>query len=308
MNEPAPALSSAPLEVRPLEEGEFGLFQRLVHREAGIHLSDIKRALVAARLLRRIRELGMTGYGPYYRLVADDHNELRLMLDAITTNETHFFREPRHFEWLASDLIPRWRDEAARRERPHRVRVWSAGCSTGEEPYSLAMTLLSALTAEEGWDIEILATDLSTRVLDAASRGIFAAEKAAPIARPLLQRFMLKGVGAQEGKVKASPALQSIVTFRRVNLNDDVYAVGGPFDAIFCRNVFSYFTQATRQRMVQQMLSHLDTRGCFFVGHSESLGGTPGLETVIPTVYRRLTVAPSESRPGLPASRGEAPR
>jgi chemotaxis protein methyltransferase CheR len=170
------------------------------------------------------------------------------------------------------------------------------------------MTLLAALTAEEGWEVEILATDLSTRVLDAASRGIFPAEKAAPIARPLLQRFMLKGFGAQEGKVKASPALQSVVTFRRVNLNDDVYAVGGPFDAIFCRNVFIYFTQATRQRMVQQMLSHLDPRGCFFVGHSESLGGTPGLETVIPTVYRRATVAPGESRPGRPDTRGEAPR
>jgi chemotaxis protein methyltransferase CheR len=274
-------------EVRPLEQGEFGLFQRMVFREAGIHLGDIKLALVASRLLRRIRDLGLPSYGSYYRRVVEDRDELRLMLDAITTNETHFFREPRHFELLADALVPAWRAEAARGERPKRVRVWSAGCSTGEEPYSLAMALLSALPPEEGWDVRVLATDLSTRVLDLAAQGVYSAEKAAAIPRPLLQAFMLKGVGSQEGNVKVSPALQAAVTFRRLNLNDDGYDVPGPFDAILCRNVFIYFNQTTRNRIVQQLLAHLDARGCFFVGHSESLGGTPGLATVIPTVYRR---------------------
>jgi chemotaxis protein methyltransferase CheR len=276
-----------PPEVEPLEPGEFGLFQRIVFREAGIHLGDIKLALVASRLMRRIRELGLGSYGSYYRRVVEDEDELRLMLDAITTNETHFFREGRHFELVAESVVPAWRQEAASGERDRRVRVWSAGCSTGEEPYSLAMALLSALPPEDGWDIEILATDLSTRVLELASQGVYSSEKAAAIPRPFLQTFMLRGVGSQDGNVKVSPALQAAVTFRRLNLNDDSYAVKGPFDVILCRNVFIYFNQTTRNRIVGQLLTHLRPRGYFFVGHSESLGGTPGLETVIPTVYRK---------------------
>lgn len=279
--------AAGPAEIRPLEEGEFGLFQRLVHREAGIHLGDVKRALVAARLLRRIRDLGLPSYGAYYRRVVESGDELRLMLDAITTNETQFFREPRHFEVLSQAIVPEWREAAARGQRERRVRVWSAGCSTGEEPYSLAMALLSTLPPEEGWNVEILATDLSTRVLEHAQRGIYSAEKAGSIPRALLQAYMLKGFASQDGNVKVGPALTSAVTFRRLNLNADSYAVGGPFDAIFCRNVFIYFNQTTRNRIVQQQLGHLSAKGYFFVGHSESLGAMAGLETVIPTVYRR---------------------
>jgi chemotaxis protein methyltransferase CheR len=283
--------TSAAAEVRPLEEGEFGQFQRLVSREAGIHLGDVKRALVAARLLRRIRELGLPSYGAYYRRVVESGDELRLMLDAITTNETQFFREPRHFELLAQSIIPEWREAGMRGQRDRRVRIWSAGCSTGEEPYSLAMALLPALSPQEGWTegwtIEILATDLSTRVLEHAQRGIYSNEKTASIPRALLQAYMLKGFASQDGNVKVGPALASAVTFRRLNLNDETYRVGGPFDAIFCRNVFIYFNQTTRNRIVEQQLGHLRPKGYFFVGHSESLGATAGLETVIPTVYRR---------------------
>jgi chemotaxis protein methyltransferase CheR len=274
-------------DVKALEQGEFGLFQRIVLREAGIHLGDIKLALVAARLLRRIRELGLASYGAYYRRVIEDKDELRQMLDAITTNETQFFREPRHFELLTESLVREWQKEAAGGARRRRVRVWSAGCSTGEEPYSLAMTLLSALPPEDGWEVEILATDLSTRVLEHARQGVYTAEKAAAIPRALLQRFMLRGIGAQDGNVKVSPALQAAVTFRRLNLNDAAYAVDDAFDAIFCRNVFIYFNLTTRTRIVRQLLTHLHPKGYFFVGHSESLGGTPWLETVVPTVYRK---------------------
>jgi chemotaxis protein methyltransferase CheR len=279
-------------EVKPLEAGEFGLFQRIVFREAGIHLGDIKLALVASRLLRRIRDLGLTSYGAYYRRVVENKDELTLMLDAITTNETQFFREPRHFELLGDALVPRWRAEAEAGTRRRRVRVWSAGCSTGEEPYSLAMTLLAALPPEEGWEVEVFATDLSTRVLDRARQGIYAAERAGAIPRPLLQRFMLRGFGAQDGNVKVAPALQAAVTFQRLNLNAETYAVDGLFDAIFCRNVFIYFNPTTRTRIVRQLLEHLSPGGYFFVGHSESLGGTPWLETVVPTVYQKADRRP----------------
>jgi chemotaxis protein methyltransferase CheR len=302
------ATLGGPAEVKPLEEGEFGLFQRIVLREAGIHLGEVKRALVAARLLRRIRDLGLQTYGAYYRHVIENPDELRLMLDAITTNETHFFREPRHFELLSQTLLPAWRAEAARGERARRVRLWSAGCSTGEEPYSLAMMLLSELPADENWEIEILATDLSTRVLDRARQGVYLAEKAAAeIPRALLQRFMLKGYASQDGNVKASPALQSVISFQHLNLNDEGYAIGGVFDAILCRNVFIYFSRATRERIVRQLLEHLQPRGLFFVGHSESLGGTPGLETVIPTVYRKTGAGAGAAAPARGASsRNEA--
>jgi chemotaxis protein methyltransferase CheR len=276
-----------PPEVRPLAEAEFGLYQKLVFREAGIHLAEVKKALVAARLLRRIRALGLPSYAAYYRRVVEEKSELVMMLDAITTNETQFFREPHHFDLLSSRLIPRWRDEAGSGARPRQIACWSAGCSTGEEPYSLAMTLLGGLPSDESWSVQILATDLSTRVLESAGRGIFSDERAAAIPRALLERFMLKGVGAQQGKVKVSPALQAAVTFRRLNLNQEPYGLTGRFDAIFCRNVFIYFNRVTRDRIVHQMLEHLRPGGCFFVGHSESLGGVAGLETVMPTVYRK---------------------
>jgi chemotaxis protein methyltransferase CheR len=297
MSQALAILPPAAREVRPLADGEFGLIQKLVFREAGIYLSEAKRALVAARLLRRLRDLGLATYGAYYLRAVDDQNELRLLLDAITTNETHFFREPRHFELLQSVLIPEWRREAATGQRPRTIRLWSAGCSTGEEPYSLAMMLLSSLPAEEAWDVRVLATDLSTRALDAASEGIFSAEKAAAIPKPLLQRFMLKGVGNQEGNVKVSPALRELVTFRRINLNHEDYTVDGPFDAILCRNVFIYFKHSTRDQIVYRLMEYLRPSGCFFVGHSESLVGVPGLETVIPTVYRRRSPA-REDRSG----------
>jgi chemotaxis protein methyltransferase CheR len=279
-------LSALP-EVRPLADAEFGLFQKLVFREAGIHLGEVKKALVASRLLRRLRELGLATYAAYYRRAVAEEAELQLMLDAITTNETQFFREPRHFELLSTQLIPEWRRAAARGDRPRQLTLWSAGCSTGEEPYSLAMTLLAQLPADESWEVRILATDLSTRVLASASRGIYPTEKAVTIPRPLLERFMLKGVGPQAGNVAVSPELAAAVTFRRVNLNHEVYPVNGPFDAIFCRNVFIYFNHTTRDRIVRQLLSHLRPSGCFFVGHSESLNGLAEVETVVPTVYRR---------------------
>jgi chemotaxis protein methyltransferase CheR len=274
-------------DVRPLTDAEYGLFARLVHTQSGIHLGGIKRALVASRLLRRLRELSLSTYGAYYRRVVENADELRRMLDAITTNETQFFREPPHFELLSRAVVPAWREQAARGERGRDVRIWSAACSTGEEPYSVAMLLMSLLPAAEGWRIEILATDLSTRVLDHARRGIYREERAAHIPRHLLHSFMLRGTRHQAGHVKVGPALESAVTFARLNLIDAEYAVRGPFDAILCRNVFIYFDEATRRHVTARLLERLVPGGLLFIGHSESLSSVPGITTVIPTVYRR---------------------
>jgi chemotaxis protein methyltransferase CheR len=276
----APSVEST--AVAALADREFEAFQRLVHTEAGIWLAPVKRALLVGRLARRLRELGLTSYGEYYeRVVADPAEKVR-MLDAICTNETHFFREPRHFEFLSERVFPEWRAAADAGRRPRRVRVWSAACSTGEEPYSIAMTLLTAFPT--GWDLQVLATDLSTKVLDRARSGVFPIQKAAEIPEPYRKAFMLRGFGAHEGEMKAGPEIRALVSFDRVNLNGEDWP-RGPFDLVFCRNVLIYFERAAKVRVVDRLLDRLDPAGYLFLGHAESLGGLARTRAVIPTVY-----------------------
>ncbi len=269
----------------PVSDREFGRFQALINREAGIWLAPVKKALLVGRLSRRLRELGIGTYAEYYDRVLGDEAERTRMLDAICTNETHFFREPRHFEFLAERVLPAWRAEAEAGRRPCRARVWSAACSTGEEPYTIAMSLLSAFPS--GWELEVLASDLSTKVLDRASAGIWPVEKAGEIPEAHLKAFMLKGFGAQEGLMKAGPELRAVVRFARVNLVGDAWPTG-PFDLLFCRNVLIYFDRATKARVVDRLVARLDGRGYLFLGHAESLGGfTTRARPVVPTVYAR---------------------
>ncbi|HZZ85977.1 MAG TPA: protein-glutamate O-methyltransferase CheR [Anaeromyxobacteraceae bacterium] len=282
-----------------VSDAVFARYQALIHREAGIWLSPVKKALLVGRLARRLRELAIPDYAGYLERVQDDEAERVRMLDCITTNETHFFREPRHFELLEQRLFPRWRTEAQEGRRPRRVRVWSAGCSTGEEPYSLAMSLLEAFPPETGWDLEILATDLSTRVLDRARAGIFSMERAPEIRTASLQAFMLQGTGSQEGLMKAGPELRRLVRFARLNLNDAAYPALGRFDLVFCRNVLIYFDPPGKERVVCRLLEHLATDGYLFFGHAESLSGMAlPVRSVIPTVYAHA--ARSADAPGSP--------
>jgi chemotaxis protein methyltransferase CheR len=271
---------------RLVSDRDFTRFQTLIHREAGIWLPPAKRALLAGRLARRLRELGLASFGEYYKCVEADPGELIRMLDRITTNETHFFREPRHFEFLAQEVFPRWQAEAARGRRPCRARVWSSACSTGEEPYSLAMALLRAFPPGSGWDLEVLATDLSTEVLDRAQQALWPLGKSGEIPGVYLKAFMLRGSGPSEGMMKAGPEIRSIVRFARQNLNDESYPVVGEFDAIFCRNVLIYFDAPVKERVVGRLLGHLAQDGHLFLGHAESLSGTAlPVQSVIPTVY-----------------------
>jgi chemotaxis protein methyltransferase CheR len=266
-----------------VSEADFARFQALIHREAGIWLAPIKQALLVGRLSRRLRELGIGSWGEYYERVVADAVERVRMVDAICTNETHFFREPRHFEFLAERVFPAWREEADEGRRPRRVRVWSAACSTGEEPFSLAMTLLTAFPA--GWELEVLATDLSTKVLERAGRAVWPMEKAPEIPEAHRKAFMLQGFGAQEGLMKAGPEIRAIVSFARVNLVGD-WPAGPAFDLVFCRNVLIYFDRAGKARVVERLLERLDPRGYLFLGHAESLGGlTARARPVMPTVY-----------------------
>jgi len=273
--------------VDSVTEAEFIRFQQLIEEETGIHLSDAKCPLLVARLAKRVRQLGLTSFREYFeRVVAgNDPQERVRMFDAISTNETRFFREPRHFELLANDIFPRWKAEATQGLREKRVWIWSAGCSSGEEPYSLAMILLETFDPEE-WDLRVDATDLCTRVLETARSGVWPMRKAADVPECLLRRYMLRGTKSQEGFIKAGEAVRRIIRFGRVNLNEEPYPVAPQYDLVLCRNVLIYFGHAQRVRVVRNLLSHLTTGGYFFIGHAETLSGiAEGPRTVIPTAY-----------------------
>jgi len=274
-----------------LRDTDFAKFQRLIENESGIHLPSSKKPLLVGRLSRRLRELGLSELPEYYAQVIADPRECARMIDCISTNETQFFREPAHFEFLTSQLFPQWNSEALAGRRLRSVRAWSVGCSTGEEPYSLAMTLLHFFPPASGWRIEVLATDISNRVLARAQAGTWPIEKARQIPEPYLKSFMLRGVGEQEGVMKVGGAISSVVRFAQGNLlREAAKPVAQGFDIIFCRNVLIYFQPEVKAQAASALLNHLGPGGYLFVGHSESLNNLIGrVRTVIPTVYERMS-------------------
>lgn len=273
---------------REISEREFMRLRNLVYEEAGIWLSQAKTALLVGRLAKRLRHHGLKSFKQYYDLVIHSPEERIQMLDALSTNETRFFREPQHFELLKSVIFPKWSEEAATGRRSRKIRVLSAGCSTGQEPYSLAMILLDRFPPASGWEVEIIATDLSTRALEIARTGMWPIAKANEIPSSYLRAFMLRGFANQAGKMKAGPEICSIIRFFRMNLNEPAYPLTGKFEMIFCRNVLIYFDQRGREQVVRRLASFLSPHGYFFFGHAESLHTMSDcLRTVIPTVYIR---------------------
>jgi len=280
--EPAPQLSVSP-EL-------FQKFQKLIYSETGIWLGPAKTALLCGRLFRRLRSLEIASLEDYYDVVArpDQQDERARMIDAITTNETRFFREPRQFEFLVQALIPRWRAEEERHLRAKKIRIWSAGCSSGEEPYTVAMLLARHLPAAEGWDVRLLATDISNRVLEKAQRGIYLIAKAAELPRDFLHGFMLRGMAEREGEMKVKVEIQHMIDFRRLNLDQDYDLIDSPFDAIFCRNVLIYFDAAAKRRVIARLAGHLAHEGVLFVGHAENLNSfSAQLRSLEPTIFAK---------------------
>lgn len=274
--------------LRPITQAEFTLFQKLIYEHAGIFLPPVKTLLLNGRLSRRLRQLGLTTFRQYYDLILDDRNgdELARMLDAVTTNETHFFREPRHFEFLDRIAYPHWRRQADAGVRPRSLRFWSAACSTGEEPYSLSMSMQEQFPADAGWSLDILASDIAHSVLDTARAGVWPIKRAAEIPEPLLKKYMLKGVGSQAGRMKATREAAAPLHFAHINLNDDSYPVERGLDAIFCRNVLIYFDKESRVRVINRLLALLAPDGLLFLGHAESLNGMHDkVRALAPAVY-----------------------
>jgi len=275
-----------PKPIPDLAAEEFHLFQALVVRESGIHLGAKNRAMLVSRLWKRLRALELNSFSSYYRRVKADPQEMVLMLDCICTNETHFFREPAAFDCLRNRVFPEWVADADAGKRSRRLRIWSAACSTGEEAYSLAMMMLTYFPPSAGWNVEVLGTDLSTKVLARASAAIWPVEKISGVPVDYQRRFLLKGFGPDKGKIKAADELRQAVRFQRLNLTREPYDVTGPFDLIFCRNVLIYFQWETKIKVVDSLGKYLTPSGYLFLGHAESLHGVADkLQFVAPKVF-----------------------
>ena len=288
-------MPSRPQMIEPLtlSDALFCKYQQLVENAAGIYLSDAKKALVIARLSKRMRHLGIESLEDYFHMVSNDKSrqEIVALLNCISTNETHFFREPQHFEFLAQEIIPQWKREGTGGKGNRHIRVWSVGCSTGEEPYSLGMVLLSHFPPSEGWEVEILATDINTEVLQQASSALYPMEKVQEIPLPYIKEYMMRGIRSKEGLITVSPLLRKIIQFGRFTLVAPD-RVQGRFNLIFCRNTLIYFRQNTKQNIVKGLFQYLAPKGYFFVGHAESLNGVmPGVKSVCPSIYRVDTQA-----------------
>jgi chemotaxis protein methyltransferase CheR len=299
----ASALASSPLW--NISDELFTSFRDLIYREAGIALTEGKKSLFVSRMAGRLRELQLADFDEYYRLVCDaaSVDERGKMLDRICTNETSFFRDARQFQYLNDELFPRIEADAASRGS-RRIRAWSAACSTGEEPYSLAMTMLHRFPPGAGWHVEVVATDLSTKVLNSARTGLWPIDKSTDIPMVYRKEYMLRGTGTQLGKMKVGPEIRAVVKFSRMNLNDPVYSVEGQFDFIFCRNVLIYFDLESKTRVVERLLDHLVPDGCLFLGYAETTATiSDRLHSVGPNVYARIADPapswPSTSTPDL---------
>jgi chemotaxis protein methyltransferase CheR len=277
---------------------EFQLFRSLVHERTGIWLRDGKQIMLASRLSRRLRHHGMASFADYYayvQRVQDNGEEIRELINCVTTNKTSFFRERHHFEFLANTVVPQSK-AAVKHGASKSFRVWSAACSTGEEPYSIAITLLESLQAAQNarsavpsqhphksaglpglpvsplsWKIEIVASDIDTAVLETAKRGIYRDDSLATVDVQLQRKYFLQGKDDMQGCVKLKPTVSRLVQFKRINLMDNKWPLDGLFDVIFFRNALIYFNQDTQDVFLRKMARHLKPNGYLFLGNSEHI-------------------------------------
>jgi len=265
-----------------LSDIEYTRLRALFERSLGIDLPDSKRALVVNRLSKRLRLREMSTFAQYHQLLisGDDPDELQTALDLITTNETYFWREHKHFEFLRDSILTRWQSSEA-------FRVWCAASSSGEEPYSVAM-LLDDSIAVRPW--EIVASDISTRVLKQAQRAVYPMDRATKLPDPYLRHYCMRGINAQAGQIRVSQSIRRRVQFRQINLCADLPDDLADFHLIFLRNVLIYFDQARKNEVVERVISRLCVGGYLFVGHSEALQGfAPRLCLVQPAIYLKLS-------------------
>jgi chemotaxis protein methyltransferase CheR len=279
MSHPAAVMAG---EVRPLTGREFEQIRRLAYEKFGLDLRNGKEPLVSMRLGKKIRELNLRSFQEYYRHVMEDQTgeALTAMIDALTTNHTSFFREAAHFEFLRQAILPGLRQR-------ERIAIWSAACSTGEEPYSIAFCLLEELGEPALTKIRILATDISTRVLASARRAAYPADRFDGVPTHQLRRYLLRGEQRWKGWYRVKPEVRAVVEFRRLNLMEQ-FSQLGPFSVIFCRNVMIYFDKPTQQDLVNRLAGRLEPGGYLLIGTAESLNRVDHpLRYVQPAIYRK---------------------
>ena len=267
---------------------EFASLSRFIYEQCGIKMPEAKRTMLEGRLQKRLRALGMTSFTDYvdYLFSAEGiANELVQMIDMVTTNKTDFFREPDHFHYLCDRVLPEWCEKYPGR----RLLIWSAGCSTGQEPYTLAMVLSDFAVRHPGFDFQILATDISTRVLEQAKKAIYSEAVLEPVPAALKSRYLLRSKDRQSDLARIVPELRAKLKLRRLNFLDEDFGLREPMDIIFCRNVIIYFDRVTQARLLHRFYGHLRGGGHIFMGHSETLSGLDvPLVSVAPTVYRKM--------------------
>jgi len=260
-----------------ISDSEFNLFRSFIYDYAGINLSDEKKTLVTSRLSKRLRHYSLNSFKEYYDLTHSSSDERQIAIDLLTTNETYFFREPKHFAYLEKEILPAWKGGKT-------LRVWSAASSTGEEAYSIAM-LLDDMLGTKPW--EIFGSDISSRVLKKAQQGLYPLNRIEGIPKSFLRTYCLKGVGEHEGTLLVDKKIRQKVQFSSVNLKHPPGDLG-LFDIVFLRNVLIYFDMETKQSIIRQIIEKMQPGGYLFIGHSESLKGiNNNLESVIPTVYQK---------------------
>jgi chemotaxis protein methyltransferase CheR len=267
------------MDIASINDKEFSQFQDLIYKIAGISLSPAKKPLVSGRLAKRLREHRLASYGDYFKLLSSGNHpdEIQMAVDLLTTNETYFFREAKHFDFLRNNIL-------AHHKKGQPFRVWSAASSSGQEPYTIAMVLADCL-GDQPW--EVVASDISTRVLERARSGHYPLEQTRHIPKSYLNKFCLKGVGSKEGSFLVGRSLRSRVNFMQVNLNSTLPKLG-EFDLVFLRNVMIYFDEDTKRQVVRRIMGQLKPGGHLLIGHSESLNGiVDEMKPLVPSVYRK---------------------
>lgn len=268
-----------------LEDEDFNKLREIVYREAGIKLSDVKKILMQSRLMKRLRELRIDSFSDYYDYLIENYDEEKInFINLITTNKTDFFRENDHFEFMKDVLLPDYEKRGIKE-----IRIWSAGCSTGEEPYTIAMVTNEYFSTKQAPEILILATDIDTQVLQKAKNGVYPEEHLSTVDPKYLKTYFTKGTGENEGLYRVNESLKQTVYFRRLNLLQEEYPMKKQFDIIFCRNVIIYFDRETQKRLFSKFYNYLKDDGYLLIGHSENITSiTDKFMLAGRTIYRKV--------------------
>ena len=272
-----------------LSEQDFLDFSKFIYSEYGIRMLPVKRIMLQGRLLKRIRDLKMSSFSEYkkYLFSKEGHDkEILHFLNVVTTNKTDFFREPIHFNFLNDEVLPKKKEQ----KNGETLKIWSAGCSSGEEPYTISIVINEFLKSNPSFKFEITATDISTQMLETAAMGIYPAHKIEGIPLEIKKKYFLKSKDTAKQTVKVDRILQNNLSLSYLNLMDN-YSFPATFDVIFCRNVLIYFDRETQEKVIQRICSHLKPGGYFFIGHSESISGMNlPLENIKPTIFKKITI------------------